>query len=152
MDTVNLSIRRRFLGRENQHWAEMLLLMYLRWAERNGFTASILHREEPDDWVGIVRATFEVRGENAYGLLSSEVGIHRLIRTSPYDPQHRRYTSHAEVFMVEPPLLRLDTVRSYILDPYKLVKDHRSGRVSDNPEGVLDGDLGDFLNNAADIT
>ena len=81
-------------GTESQDWAEMLLRMYMRWAERHGFELEldeIHHGEE----AGIKSATFTLRGTNAYGLLSTERGVHRLVRISPFDAQKRRHTSFA---------------------------------------------------------
>ncbi len=81
-------------GTESQDWAEMLLRMYLRWAERNNFETVITDRLEGEG-AGIKSVTFEVNGENAYGLLQSEVGVHRLVRISPFDANARRHTSFA---------------------------------------------------------
>ena len=81
-------------GTESQDWAEMLLRMYLRWAERNGFETVVTDRLEGEG-AGIKSVTFEVNGENAYGLLQSEVGVHRLVRISPFDANARRHTSFA---------------------------------------------------------
>jgi peptide chain release factor 2 len=85
-------------GTESQDWAEMLLRMYLRWAERNGFETVITDRLEGEG-AGIKSVTFEVNGENTYGLLQSEVGVHRLVRISPFDSAARRHTSFASVFV-----------------------------------------------------
>jgi peptide chain release factor 2 len=85
-------------GTESQDWAEMLLRMYLRWAERHGFQTVITDRLEGEG-AGIKSATFEVNGENAYGLLQSEIGVHRLVRISPFDANARRHTSFASVFV-----------------------------------------------------
>ena len=85
-------------GTESQDWAEMLLRMYLRWAERNEFGAVITDRLEGEG-AGIKSVTFEVNGENAYGLLQSEIGVHRLVRISPFDSNARRHTSFASVFV-----------------------------------------------------
>ena len=84
-------------GTESQDWAEMLLRMYLRWAERNKFGVVMTDRQEGDG-AGIKSATFEVNGVNAYGLLQSEIGVHRLVRISPFDANARRHTSFASVF------------------------------------------------------
>jgi len=81
-------------GTESQDWAEMLLRMYLRWAERNHFETVVTDRLEGEG-AGIKSVTFEVNGENAYGLLQSEVGVHRLVRISPFDANARRHTSFA---------------------------------------------------------
>jgi peptide chain release factor 2 len=85
-------------GTESQDWAEMLLRMYLRWAERNNFGTVITDRLEGEG-AGIKSATFEVNGANAYGLLQSEIGVHRLVRISPFDSAARRHTSFASVFV-----------------------------------------------------
>jgi peptide chain release factor 2 len=86
-------------GTESQDWAEMLLRMYLRWAERMGFEAVVTDRLEGEG-AGIKSATVEINGENAYGLLSSEIGVHRLVRISPFDANARRHTSFASVFVI----------------------------------------------------
>ncbi len=109
-------------GTESQDWAEMLLRMYLRWAERNGFENVITDRLEGEG-AGIKSATFEINGENAYGMLQSEVGVHRLVRISPFDANARRHTSFASVFVypqiddeividIRPEDLRVDTFRA----------------------------------------
>jgi peptide chain release factor 2 len=109
-------------GTESQDWGDMLLRMYLRWAERNGFGAT-LNDYQPGDEAGLKSATFSVSGQYAYGLLTSEIGVHRLVRISPFDQNHRRHTSFASVF-VSPEIddsinieikaedLRIDTYRS----------------------------------------
>src|SRR5882724_1449868 len=81
-------------GTESQDWAEMLLRMYLRWAERKAF-ATVLNDYQPGEEAGIKSATFSVNGQYAYGLLSSEIGVHRLVRISPFDQAKRRHTSFA---------------------------------------------------------
>ena len=83
-------------GTESQDWAEMLLRMYLRWAERRGFAATIIDRADGDE-AGIKSVTIEIRGLNAYGYLRAERGVHRLVRLSPFDNAHRRHTSFALV-------------------------------------------------------
>jgi len=109
-------------GTESQDWAEMLLRMYLRWAERNGFETVITDRLEGEG-AGIKSVTFEVNGENVYGLLQSEVGVHRLVRISPFDANARRHTSFASVFVypqiddeikidIKPEDVRVDTFRA----------------------------------------
>ncbi len=85
-------------GTESQDWAEMLLRMYLRWAERNSYKTVITDRLEGEG-AGIKSVTFEVNGPNAYGLLQSEIGVHRLVRISPFDANARRHTSFASVFV-----------------------------------------------------
>jgi len=85
-------------GTESQDWAEMLLRMYLRWAERHNMQAVVTDRLEGEG-AGIKSATIEINGENAYGLLQSEIGVHRLVRISPFDANARRHTSFASVFV-----------------------------------------------------
>ncbi|MBI4461454.1 MAG: peptide chain release factor 2 [Acidobacteria bacterium] len=109
-------------GTESQDWAEMLLRMYLRWAERRGFATSITDIQ-PGQEAGIKSVTFTVQGEHAFGLLTSEIGVHRLVRISPFDAAARRHTSFASVFVtpeiddkieitIRPEELRIDTYRS----------------------------------------
>jgi peptide chain release factor 2 len=221
-------------GTESQDWAEMLLRMYYRWAERNGMQVVETDRLEGEG-AGIKSATFEMNGPNAYGMLQSEVGVHRLVRISPFDSAARRHTSFASVFVypqiddeiiidIKTEDLRVDTyrasgaggqhvnrtdsavrithlptnivvqcqnersqhknrasamkqlrsklyefemdkkkaeerkledtklginfgsqIRSYVLAPYRMVKDHRTKLSIGNPDGVLDGDLEDLI-------
>jgi peptide chain release factor 2 len=109
-------------GTESQDWAEMLLRMYLRWCERRGFKREVIDYQPGDD-AGIKGATFTVNGDYAFGLLSAEAGVHRLVRISPFDQAARRHTSFASVFVypempedveLEIPEkdLRVDTYRS----------------------------------------
>ncbi len=109
-------------GTESQDWAEMLLRMYLRWAERKGFQTVITDRLDGEA-AGIKSVTFEINGEYAYGLMQSEVGVHRLVRISPFDANARRHTSFASVFVypqvddeikveIRPEDLRIDTFRA----------------------------------------
>jgi peptide chain release factor 2 len=109
-------------GTESQDWADMLLRMYLRWAERKGFQ-TVLYDYQPGEEAGLKSATFAVNGEYAFGLLSSETGVHRLVRISPFDQAKRRHTSFASVFVspeiddsievvIKPEDLRVDTYRS----------------------------------------
>jgi peptide chain release factor 2 len=109
-------------GTESQDWAEMLMRMYLRWAERQGFQ-TVLNDYQAGEEAGIKSATFTVSGDYAFGLLSSEIGVHRLVRISPFDQAARRHTSFASVFVspeiddsiqidIKPEELRIDTYRS----------------------------------------
>jgi peptide chain release factor 2 len=86
-------------GTESQDWAQMLLRMYLRWAERTGFKAEVVDLL-PGEEAGIKSATMEITGEYAYGYLKSEIGVHRLIRISPFDASKRRHTSFASVAVI----------------------------------------------------
>jgi|TARA_B100001079_G_scaffold144959_1_gene124179 peptide chain release factor 2 len=109
-------------GTESQDWAEMLYRMYVRWIERKGFSYSIIDFQ-PGDEAGLKDVTLEVKGEYAYGLLKAEVGVHRLVRISPFDASNRRHTSFASIFVypsideeieveVKPDELRIDTYRA----------------------------------------
>lgn len=109
-------------GTESQDWAQMLMRMYLRWCEKNGYKASIANILDGDE-AGIKSCTINVEGDFAYGYLKSENGVHRLVRVSPYNAQGKRMTSFASVFVtplvddtievkVEPALLSWDTFRS----------------------------------------
>jgi peptide chain release factor 2 len=221
-------------GTDAQDWAELLLRMYLRWADDRGLKTDVIDTS-PGEEYGIKSATFTIRGDNAYGILKAERGKHRLVRLSPFDAAHRRHTSFAQVIVA--PLLeeageialdeddmRIDTfrssgaggqhvnktdsavrithmpsgivvsvqnersqsanketalkilrsrlaeraeeereaelarerggvnmgfggnaIRSYVLHPYQLVKDHRTDYEVGNAQGVLDGDLDGFI-------
>jgi peptide chain release factor 2 len=221
-------------GTESQDWAAMLIRMYLRWAERAGYKTEMLDYQQGEE-AGVKSATFMVRGDFAYGNLSSESGVHRLVRISPFDAAARRHTSFASVFVypeiddkieveIEEKDLRIDTyrssgaggqhvnvtdsavrithipsgivvscqnersqirnrdmarkilrarlyelelekkrkelqavedtkldiawgsqIRSYVLHPYRLVKDHRTKFETSSTEKVLDGEIDDFI-------
>ena len=221
-------------GTEAQDWAEMLLRMYKRWAERRGFDSEVVDLLMADD-AGIKSATLIVRGGHAYGYMRAERGVHRLVRISPYDAAKRRHTSfcsvgvspeidddvavdineadlkvdtyrasgaggqhvnrtdsavrithlptgivvqcqnersqhknrHTAMKLLKSQLLELELearekhleslsgskkkiewgsqIRSYVLQPYQMVKDHRTGVESGNPTAVLDGDLDRFI-------
>jgi peptide chain release factor 2 len=117
-----LSINSGEGGTDSQDWAEMLLRMYLRWCDRRGFKYSLTDRQQGEE-AGIKSATLMVQGEYAYGYLSAEVGVHRLVRISPFDSNARRQTSFASVFAwpeidedikidIQDKDLRVDTYRS----------------------------------------
>jgi peptide chain release factor 2 len=229
-----LSVHAGAGGTESQDWAEMLLRMYLRWAERRGYKAQLLD-VSPGEEAGIKSATAEIAGPYAYGYLKAEKGVHRLVRLSPFDADHLRHTSFALVEVlpaaeedvdvtIRPEDLKVEffrasgpggqnvqkvasavrithiptgivvscqnersqhqnrefamkilrarlveremerraqeqarlkgeyvpaewghQIRSYILHPYKLVKDHRTGYQTSDPEAVLDGELDGLL-------
>ncbi|MEL6785539.1 MAG: peptide chain release factor 2, partial [Pseudomonadota bacterium] len=223
-------------GTESNDWANMLLRMYIRWAESNGYKVEI-QATTPGDEAGIKSATVLVKGHNAHGWLKTESGVHRLVRISPYDSNARRHTSFSSVWVypviddnieidIQEKDIRVDTfrssgaggqhvnttdsavritheptgivvtsseksqhqnranamkalrarlydlemkkreeatqsahdnktdigwghqIRSYVLQPYQLVKDLRTGVESTNPSGVLDGDLNAFMESA----
>ncbi len=109
-------------GTESQDWAEMLLRMYLRWAERQGFETTV-NDYQPGEEAGLKSVTFTVTGQDVYGFMTSEIGVHRLVRISPFDQAKRRHTSFASVFVspeiddsieivVKPEEIRIDTYRS----------------------------------------
>ena len=221
-------------GIESQDWVEMLLRMYSRWAQNHGFTIALLDSLEGEE-AGLKNATLEVRGENAYGFLRTERGVHRLVRMSPFDAQNRRHTTFASVDVtpdleneveleIDPDELRIDTycaggrggqhvnktesavrithipsglqatcqnersqhsnratalrilksrllklreqerieqvaqirgeqreaawgnqIRSYVFQPYTMIKDHRTGVETGNAPAVMDGDLDPFI-------
>ncbi len=221
-------------GTEAQDWAEMLMRMYIRWAEQHGYKAELLEESEGEQ-AGIKSATLQVSGPAAYGWLKTEAGVHRLVRISPFDANARRQTSFASVWVypvvddsidieIDPSVLRVDTyrasgaggqhvnktesairithlpsgivvacqtdrsqhrnratamamlkarlyeaelqrreaaatatenaktdigwghqIRNYVLAPYQLVKDLRTGVEKGNPAAVLDGDLDEFM-------
>ena len=229
-----LSIHAGAGGTESQDWAEMLMRMYLRWAERRGYKAEVFD-VSPGEEAGIKSAIVEVDGGYAFGYLKSERGVHRLVRLSPFDADHARHTSFALVEVlpeaeadvdvrVEPDDLKVDTfrssgpggqhmqktssavrlthlptgivvtcqsersqhqnkeiaqkilqsrllevelekraeertrlkgkhvaagwgnqIRSYVLHPYRMVKDHRTGYHTADTDGVLDGELDGFV-------
>jgi peptide chain release factor 2 len=134
-------------GTESQDWAELLLRMYLRWAERNQMGVVVTDRQEGDG-AGIKSVTFEVNGENAYGMLMSEIGVHRLVRISPFDANARRHTSFASVFVypqVDDEIkidirlddLRIDTFRSGGAGGQHVNMTDSAVRIVHNPTGIV---------------
>lgn len=134
-------------GTESQDWAEMLLRMYLRWAERHGFNTVITDRLDGEG-AGIKSVTFEINGENAFGLLGSEIGVHRLVRISPFDANARRHTSFASVFVypqidddvkieIRPEDLRVDVFRASGAGGQHVNRTESAVRMTHVPTGIV---------------
>jgi peptide chain release factor 2 len=134
-------------GTDSQDWAEMLLRMLMRWAERRGMKVE-LKEASPGEEAGIKSATFIARGENAYGLFSAEKGVHRLVRISPFDAQSRRHTAFAGVEVaplvegdvdieIDPEDLQVDTYRASGAGGQHVNKTDSAVRITHRPTGVV---------------
>jgi len=134
-------------GTDSQDWAEMLLRMYLRWAEKRGFQVE-MKEASPGEEAGLKSATFIARGENAYGLFAAERGVHRLVRISPFDSSSRRHTSFAQVDVgplvegdveveIDEGDLRVDTYRASGAGGQHVNKTDSAVRVTHIPTGVV---------------
>ena len=134
-------------GLESQDWAEMLVRMYTRWAERRGFSISTLDIQ-PGEEAGIKSASLEISGDHVYGYLKAEKGIHRLVRISPFDSQSRRHTSFASVFVypevdddieidIDESDLRVDTYRASGAGGQHVNKTDSAIRITHEPTGIV---------------
>jgi len=134
-------------GTDSQDWAEMLVRMYLRWAERRGFKAE-MKEASPGEEAGLKSATFIARGENAYGLFAAERGVHRLIRISPFDASARRHTSFAQVDVaplvegdveveIDDSEIRVDTYRASGAGGQHVNKTDSAVRITHEPTGIV---------------
>jgi len=134
-------------GTDSQDWAEILLRMYLRWAERRGFEVE-MKEASPGEEAGLKSATFIARGENAYGLFAAERGVHRLVRISPFDSSARRHTSFAQVDVgplvdagveveIDDADLRIDTYRASGAGGQHVNKTDSAVRITHVPTGVV---------------
>lgn len=149
MDEANafLDIQAGSGGTEAQDWAEMLLRMYLRWAERHDFRAELIE-VSPGDVAGIKSATLKVEGSYAFGWLRTEIGVHRLVRKSPFDSGNRRHTSFAAVFVapeidddididINPADLRIDVYRASGAGGQHVNRTESAVRITHMPSGVV---------------
>jgi len=134
-------------GTESQDWAQMLMRMYLRWIENKGFKSQIMDFQSGDE-AGIKSVTVEVSGKYAFGYLKAEIGVHRLVRISPFDANSRRHTSFASVFVypevdndieisINPNDLRVDTYRASGAGGQHVNKTDSAVRITHNPTGIV---------------
>jgi len=147
-DDALLAIHAGAGGTDSQDWAAMLLRMYLRWAEQNGYQAEVLESSEGEE-AGIKSATISINGKYAYGYLRSEKGVHRLVRLSPFDAAHRRHTSFTLVEVlpqvafdnpevaIDPADLKIDVFRSSGAGGQNVQKNATAIRITHLPSGIV---------------
>lgn len=147
-DDALLAIHAGAGGTDSQDWAAMLMRMYLRWAEKNGYQAEILDSNEGEE-AGIKSATISITGKYAYGYLRSEKGVHRLVRLSPFDAAHRRHTSFTLVevlpqvafdspeVQIDPADLKVDVFRSSGAGGQNVQKNATAIRITHLPSGIV---------------
>ncbi len=134
-------------GTDAQDWAEMLLRMYLRWAEHRGYKAALIEAT-PGEEAGIKSATFTLEGDNAYGVIQAEKGVHRLVRLSPFDKDHRRHTAFASLTTapwldddvavdIDEKDLRIDTYRAQGAGGQHVNKTDSAVRITHLPTGTV---------------
>ena len=134
-------------GTESQDWAEMLMRMYTRWAERHGYRVTVLDLQ-PGEEAGIKDVSLEMKGDHAYGYLKAEKGVHRLVRISPFDAQSRRHTSFASVFVypvvddtieieIDEKDLRVDVYRASGAGGQHVNKTSSAVRITHEPTGIV---------------
>lgn len=149
MDSANafLDIQAGSGGTEAQDWAEILLRMYLRWGEKRGFKTELME-VSPGEVAGIKSATIRFEGEFAFGWLRTEIGVHRLVRKSPFDSGNRRHTSFAAVFVapeiddsieidINPADLRIDVYRASGAGGQHVNRTESAVRITHNPSGIV---------------
>jgi peptide chain release factor 2 len=149
MDSHNayLDIQAGAGGTEAQDWAQMLLRMYLKWAAARGFAAEVID-SQPGEVAGMKSATIEIKGDYAYGWLRTEIGVHRLVRKSPFDSGNRRHTSFASVFVspevdddisieLNPADIKMDVYRSSGAGGQHVNKTESAVRLTHMPSGIV---------------
>tara|TARA_R110002074_G_scaffold211364_1_gene380692 strand:- start:11 stop:1162 length:1152 start_codon:yes stop_codon:yes gene_type:complete len=147
MNDAYLEIHAGAGGTEAQDWAQMLVRMYTRWAEKNGYKVELLE-ESPGEEAGVKSVTLKISGDNAYGWLKTESGVHRLVRISPFDSQARRHTSFSSVWVypviddsieieIEDKDLRIDTYRASGAGGQHINKTESAIRITHEPTGIV---------------